>query len=349
MKDWRKALCGPDVSVRDCLRIINDAALQLAIVTGPGDVLLGVVTDGDIRRAILRGVDLAEPISAVMNRSAAVLGPDSDEDQALETMRRLHVHQLPVVDAGGRVIGMRILDDLLHAELPNEVVVMAGGLGSRLGELTRDTPKPMLPVGSKPILESIIEMLRAQGLRRIFISVNYLAEKVIDYFGDGSPWGVKIKYLVEAQPLGTFGALSLLPDGLTHPILVVNGDVLSSIDYRSLLRSHLQRRAAATMGVRMHSVQIPFGVASLDGDTLLGIEEKPVQQFFINAGVYVLEPRSLVLIPRGRRYDAPEFFRELIARGDHPAVFPIAEYWVDIGQVADFERANVEFGNRFQG
>jgi len=220
--------------------------------------------------------------------------------------------------------------------------LMAGGLGSRLGELTKDTPKPLLKVGTKPILEVILENFISHGFHRFYISVNYKAEMIRDYFGDGSRWGVEIRYLHEHKRLGTAGALSLLPDNPTLPVLVMNGDLLTKVNFRQLIDFHNETNSKATMCVREFELQVPYGVVQIANHRLRAIEEKPVQRFFVNGGIYVLSPDMLQFIPEDSFYDMPTLFDEIIARGEETSVFPIREYWIDIGRADDFERANDE-------
>jgi NDP-sugar pyrophosphorylase family protein len=216
---------------------------------------------------------------------------------------------------------------------------MAGGLGSRLRPLTENTPKPMLAIREKPILEHILETLKASGFHRFFLAVNYRAGVVRDYFNDGSQWNVDIQYLQEEHRLGTAGALSLLPVKSDAPILVMNADLLTKVDFSNLLRFHVEHKSIATMCVRHHEVQIPYGVVTLDGEYITEIVEKPSQQCFINAGIYVIEPRALAHIPANTSFDMPDLFRSLIAAGLRAAAFPIREFWIDIGHMDDFERA----------
>ncbi len=348
MKDWKSTLIAPDASLREAIQTIDNGSLQIALVVDSERRLLGTVTDGDLRRAILRGFGLDQPVQAIMNKRPTVARAEHDMAQVLADMRRKQIHRVPVVDDSGRVIGVELLEELIRpAERDNWVVLMAGGLGSRLRPLTDDRPKPMLRVGNKPLLETIIENFVEQGFHRFFISVNYMAEMIKDHFADGSRWGAQIHYLEEDRKLGTAGALSLLPKSPSAPFLVMNGDLLTKVDFRHLLDFHHEHRAQATMCVREYDFQVPYGVVRLDGQRIAGIDEKPVHRFFVNAGIYVLEPEALHRVPRDTFFDMPSLFEKLIADGRDTAAFPIREYWLDIGQLADYDRANGEFSGVF--
>jgi len=346
MKAIHELFLSPDASILTALRIIDQGAVQIALIVDSERKLMGTVTDGDIRRALLRGVSLEAPVSEIMNRQPRTAKHDMDKEAILSVMQYLNLRQFPVLDAEGRVVRLELLDDLLyHRKFDNWIVLMAGGLGSRLGELTKDTPKPLLKVGTKPILEVILENFISHGFHRFYISVNYKAEMIRDYFGDGSRWGVEIRYLHEQKRLGTAGALSLLPDNPDLPVLVMNGDLLTKVNFRQLIDFHNETNAKATMCVREFELQVPYGVVQIANHRLRAIEEKPVQRFFVNGGIYVLSPDMLRFIPEDSFYDMPALFDEIIARGENASVFPIREYWIDIGRTDDFERANVEVYN----
>ena len=340
MKNWKESLVSPDMPIRQVIAKIDASSLQIALVVDGNGVLVGTVTDGDIRRGLLRELSLDARVSELMNRKPRSVGRGESRHSIMSLMREKGLHQIPVLDENCVVIALEVLDEVLKpVRLDNFVVLMAGGLGSRLRPLTENTPKPMLEIGKKPILEHILETLIASGLHRFFIAVNYRADVVRDYFKDGSQWGVDIRYLQEESRLGTAGALSLLPEKATAPILVMNADLLTKMDFLSLLRFHAEHRSAATMCVRQHEVRIPYGVVTLDSDRITEIVEKPTQQCFINAGIYVIEPEVLERVPDGRYFDMPDLFRNLISSGLPTSAFPVREFWIDIGQLADFERA----------
>ena len=339
MSQWRDALIRPGDTVRETIRRIDGSSTQIALVVDPESRLLGTITDGDIRRGLLKGVSLDDSASAIMNASPTCAHPDEGREAILARMKAKSLHQIPIIDAGRRVVGLEVLDELLSAKRANWVVLMAGGRGSRLRPLTDDTPKPLLRIGTKPILETILESFIEQGFERFFLAVNYRAEMVQAHFGDGSRWGAQISYLNEDTPLGTAGALSLLPAHPAAPILVMNADLLTRVGFGHMLEFHRSYSAAATMGVREYDHQIPFGVVKIRGQSILSIEEKPTQRFFVNAGIYVLSPETLEMVPRDRHIDMPELFETLIAAGRETAVFPIREYWIDIGRMDDYQKA----------
>ncbi len=345
---WQKARIAPDRSIRETIQTIDEGAIRIALVVDGENRLLGTVTDGDIRRGILRGISLEEAVTRVMNSQPTIARADEGRDTILERMKQTRLHQIPVVDGYGRLVTVEILDELLQARhRDNWVMLMAGGLGSRLRPLTDECPKPLLKVGSKPLLEIILENFLEYGFRKFYISVNYKAEMVKEHFGDGSRWGIEIRYVHEDRRLGTAGALSLLPERSTLPLIVMNGDLLTKVNFQHLLDFHAEHRARATMCVREYDFQVPYGVVRIDHHRVLGIDEKPVQRFFVNAGIYVLEPEVLGLIPSATYFDMPELFTRLIGQNHETAVFPIREYWLDIGHMEDFARANGDFPEVF--
>lgn len=348
MKDWKTSLISPAISIREAVHAIDKSAIQIALVVNADGTLIGTVTDGDVRRALLRSVSLDDPVSAIMNTRPTVASQKDSQASILGMMRKTTHRCIPVVDAQGKVVHIALLDKLIQpADKNNPVVIMAGGLGARLSPLTDDCPKPMIKIGAKPILETILESLCEYGFRNFFFSVNYRSEVVKDHFADGSRWGVSIQYLQEDKKLGTAGALSLLPQPATEPMIVMNGDILTRINFEQLLDFHREHHADATMCVREYDFQIPFGVVKIEGQKVTAIDEKPVQRFFVNAGIYVLEPEALKHIPRDTYTDMPTVFEKLIAERKETTVFPIREYWLDIGQLEDLERARLEYGRLF--
>jgi dTDP-glucose pyrophosphorylase len=347
-RDWHNALIGPQSCLREAIEVIDAAGLQIALVADEEGQLLGTVTDGDVRRAILRGISLEDPVRRVMNENPTTARAQDDREALLALMRQRRLHQIPVLDATWRVVGLEVLDDLLKPQpKTNPVVLMAGGLGSRLRPLTDECPKPLLRVGTKPILETILEAFIEHGFNRFYVSVNYKAEMIEAYFGDGSRWGATIEYLREKERLGTAGALSLLPEPPVEPVFVMNGDLLTRLNFAHLLDFHTAHGSVATMCVREYEMQVPYGVIKTRSHRILDIHEKPTERYLVNAGVYVLQPDALALIPRDRSFDMPDLFKRLMDRGGDTAVFPIREYWMDIGQMDDFHRANGHFEEVF--
>lgn len=349
MKDWRKSLIGPTSSLREALSVIDSAGAGISLVAGADDVLVGTVSDGDIRRALIAGADLDATIDGIINRSPRVAPVGETRTAMRERLQNWGLHQLPVVDPQGRIVDLLTLDELTRApERPHQVVIMAGGLGTRLSELTRNTPKPMLKVGGRPILETIIANYAAQGFHRFWLSVNYKAEQIEEHFGDGSRMGVEIGYLRETTRLGTGGALSLLPCVPEGPIVISNGDVLSKEDYGAVLDGHLASGASATVLVRDYEIQVPFGVVDVDRSQVTGLQEKPVQRFLINAGVYVVSPEMLALVPKDAFFDMPTLLERALENDMKVRTHRAEAYWVDIGRMSDFERANVDFKSVFE-
>jgi len=338
----------PVASIREAIRILDKSAMQIVLVVGKSNRLLGTVTDGDIRRGILKGMSLDEPVHRIMNQEPTVASIEESREIILAAMHRTRLRHIPLIDANRCVKGLELLDELIQSHnRENRVVLMAGGLGSRLHPLTDECPKPMLKVGNKPLLETILENFIEYGFCRFYISVNYMADIVKSHFGDGSNWGVDIDYLHEDQRLGTAGALSLLPEKPTESLLVMNGDLLTKVNFKQLLDFHSEHRACATMCVREYDFQVPYGVVKIDDHRIVSIDEKPVQRFFVNAGIYVLEPEALDLISQNTYFDMPTLFEKLIGLKKETTVFPIREYWLDIGHLADYNRANGEYQDIF--
>jgi dTDP-glucose pyrophosphorylase len=348
MKEWKQILIVQNVTIHDTLRIIDSSAMQIALVVDEENRLLGTVTDGDIRRGILKGINLDDPVKKIMNPHPTVAKSYERRDIVLAVMKLKRLNHIPVIDDEGRVINVETLQDLIQADVKDNIVVlMAGGLGTRLRPLTDECPKPLLKVGGKPVLETILDNFMEYGFRKFYLSVNYRADMIKEYFGDGNRWGVEIDYIYEDKQLGTAGALSLLPVKPKQPLLVMNGDLLTKVNFQQLLDFHSVHQAQATMCVREYHFQVPYGVVKMDQHRLMGIDEKPVQRFFVNAGIYVLEPKTLELIPNNEFFDMPNLFKRIIDKGEETTAFPIREYWMDIGQLNDYEKANVEYEEVF--
>lgn len=349
MKNWSQALIGPRTSLREALETIDRLGSQIALVVDEERRLLGTLSDGDARRGLLNGHSLSSPVSSVMHINPTCAKSGETRQTIIATMRRLGLHQLPLVNAQGVVTGLEVVDDYFSTpERENWVLIMAGGLGSRLAELTKNTPKPMLKVGSRPLLETIVRGYADQGFRRFYFAVNYKAEQIEEYFGDGSAFGVEILYLREEKRLGTAGALSLLPQMPTLPILVTNADLLTKEDCGLMVDQHVASGAAATMGVRDYEMQVPFGVVRESNGFIEAIDEKPIQRFVVSAGMYVLSPKVLGLVPQNEFFDMPSLFERLIADGLKSRCHTIDGYWLDIGRLPDYERANLDFAQVFQ-
>lgn len=327
-------------SILDALHVIDKIGLQIAIVVNDDGVVCGTISDGDVRRAILNGIPLTAKIDGVYNREPLIAQEGEFKDRIRAKAHKAGVFIVPVVDETGCLVSLEEFHDVARAQpLPNCAVLMAGGLGSRLRPLTDSIPKPMLPVAGRPLLQRIIENLKLHGFEKIILSVNYLAEQIEDYFGDGSDFDVNITYVRETKRMGTAGSLSLMEQYLTEPFLVMNGDLLTDLNFRQLRDSHALSEASATMVVRNHSIEVPFGVVSLNDADVVGMLEKPTEDFCVNAGIYMLNPSCLDVLPRGDYFDMPMLISELLNQQKRVASFPIREYWLDIGRAEDFEKA----------
>lgn len=349
MNTWMKTIVQLKDPVSDAIAKIDAGSIQIALVVDEQGRLKGTVTDGDVRRGLLKGIPLNAPIEQIMRKDPITMKVSDDASLAMDLMRQRKVHQIPVLDDAGRVVDVRILDELLKKEtMDHWVVLMAGGLGSRLRPLTDDCPKPMLSVGNKPILEIILQNFVEQGFKKFFISVGFRDDLVRRHFGDGNPWGVEVQYLHETERRGTAGALSLLPEEPSKPVIVMNGDLLTKVNFRQLLQFHTEHLSAATMCVREYDFQVPFGVVELDQHRIKSIDEKPTHKFFVNAGIYVFEPSIIRKIHPDKYLDMPALFQSLVHEKVLTAAFPIREYWMDIGHVEDLVRANSEFAEVFK-
>ncbi len=338
---WQKALLPASSNIEQAIHNLDESHVQIVLVVSSEGVLLGTITDGDIRRGLLRGLDLSSPVTSIVKRDPLVVPPGMNRDTVLQLMQANVFSAIPVVDANRNVVGLHLLNELLlPSQRPNLMVIMAGGRGNRLRPHTENCPKPLLPVGGKPMLEHIIERARAEGFRHFVLAIHYLGHMIEDYFGDGSRWQVRIDYLREKSPLGTAGAIGLLNPRPDAPFLVSNGDVLTDIRYGELLDFHCQNGASATMAVRVHEWQHPFGVVRISGVDIIGFEEKPVARSHINAGIYALEPAALDALSAGEHCDMPTLFSRLQERAGRTIVYPIHEPWLDVGREEDYDAAN---------
>ena len=348
MNEWHKLLVKPTDSVIETMRIIDETAEQIAIVVNDQNRLVGTVTDGDIRRGILAGFSLDSEVQQIMNKQPTFISTYDSFYKIISLFQRKKLRHLPVVDQTMCVVDVKYVEDFFHTKKKdNWIVIMAGGLGTRLQPLTNEVPKPMLTVGSKPILETILENFIEQGFHKFFFAVNYKKELIVDYFGDGSRWGITIQYINEEKKLGTAGALSLFREKPIQPFIVMNGDILTKVNFNKLLQFHEETESTATMCVRKHYYQVPYGVVKTDGHILQLVEEKPLQTYFVNAGIYVISPEALQQIPLEQFYDMTTLFSDLIRCEFVASVFPIQEYWMDIGRIGDYEKANIEFEETF--
>ncbi|MFA5676364.1 MAG: nucleotidyltransferase family protein [Christensenellales bacterium] len=346
MNEWKKTLINPDTQIYKVIEIIDRNSGQIAIVADEEGKLLGTVTDGDIRRGILKGIPLNNPVSQIMNLHPVTIPKMNDPKSVIDILKANKIRHLPVIDEGRHVVGVERLDErLTDSHKKNWIVIMAGGRGKRLKPLTDDCPKPMLKIGGKPMLQIILEQLIRQGFARFCISVNYKSTQIKDYFGDGSKFGAKICYIDEKKRMGTAGSLSLFPFETQEPILVLNGDILTKLSFEQLVDFHKERQAKATIAVAAYGFQVPYGLIKAKHDFLVGFEEKPVFSSFINAGIYVFNPQAVDYVPKDSYFDMNDLFKALIRNKEPVCIFPIREYWTDIGEIKSFNQACKDYAN----
>lgn len=349
MKSIEKIKLKPDSSIKEAMIAIDDGAMKIAVVVDEDEKLVGVLTDGDIRRGLIDGMTLSSPIESIIKTNPTVCYVNDSKDDILSKSLGKKIYHLPVLDAEMRVVGIEDVDSLLESQnRSNKVVLMVGGLGSRLRPLTENTPKPMLKVGNKPILETIINNFKQYGFKDIILSVNYKADIVKEYFKDGKEFGVNIEYVHETKRMGTAGALSLMRGKFDEPFFVMNGDLLTNVNFEHFLDFHYGSGSVATMAVREYEYQIPFGVVNQNEGEIVSIVEKPKQSYYVNAGIYILNPEVLDMIEDDVFYDMPTLFEDLIKSNKNPVSFPVHEYWLDIGQMNELKQARDEFASIFE-
>ena len=338
---WRQAILSANATIGQAIRNLNDAAVKIVLVTNPTGALEGTISDGDIRRALLKGLDLNSPITNIVHRNALVAPPEMGREMVMQLMVVNKIQQIPVVDERRQLIGLHLWDDItLTPARSNMMVIMAGGMGTRLRPHTENCPKPLLPVAGKPILEHIIDHAKLEGFKHFVLSINYLGHMIEAHFGNGERLEVQIDYLREESPLGTAGALGLLTPLPDAPFVVTNGDVITDIRYGELLDFHTRHAAAATMAVRLHEWQHPFGVVQTQGVEIVGFEEKPITRSHINAGVYALDPAALSALSADAHCDMPTLFERLQADAKRTVAYPMHEPWLDVGRPDDLLAAN---------
>ncbi len=348
-EDYRPHALDINTTIRQSIQLIDKTMGQACLIVDNETKLLGIVTDGDIRRFIINGGNIDSPVSEVMNKRPLVINQKTSREEVLKIFREKKYRNFPVVSEDGKMVGLVTLDSILgFDEKENPVILMAGGKGSRLKPLTNNCPKPLLKVGGQPILETIIQRLRSHGLSNIILSVNYKRDMIKDYFGSGEKFGASIQYLEEDKPLGTAGALSLLNKDYSKPIIVMNGDVLTNVNFDHMLAFHEDNDAVATMCVRVFEFQVPYGVVKTKDNEIKDVIEKPVEKCLVNAGIYVLDPKVLKHIPENEFFDMPSLFAKIRKNNMKTVAFPIREYWADIGQHEDFDKAEGDFLENFE-
>jgi len=348
MNQYKEILLKKTATIKEALKVIDKGAMRIAIVLDKNDTVVGTLTDGDIRRGLLNGLTLDSSIEGLYFKEPTLANVNDSKELIIQKAIRKQIYQIPIVDDAGKLIKIEELSHLLKTNAKhNRVILMAGGLGTRLHPLTQNTPKPLLKVGNKPILETIIENFAKYGFINITISVNYKAEMIKKYFDDGAKFGVNIDYIEENKRMGTAGALSLIKERPQEPFFVMNADLLTNVNFEHLLDFHLIEHSVATMCVREYDYQVPYGVIETEGSNIISIKEKPVHKFFVNAGIYVLSPQVFEYIPKDEFYDMPTLFEDIIKDKLKSISFPIHEYWLDIGRMSDFEQAQNEYGEIF--
>ncbi len=352
MKDTDKILVFKEQTFEHVISVIQKGGVGIALVVDKNNRLISTITDGDVRRAILNKISFDAPISKLIeNRpdqypQPTVMPEGTPSKDLLKIMEEKVFRQIPLLDEKGCVVELALLSELLGEErqLPMRAVIMAGGKGQRLMPFTKDVPKPMLKLKQRPLLERIIKQLSASGVKKIYITTNYKSEVISEYFGNGSSFGVAIRYIHETYPLGTVGALGLI-DESKDATLVINGDILTQLNFRHMYDYHKIHKAMMSIGVRIYDIKIPYGVVETKDIRITGLAEKPVQKCIVNAGIYILEPEALKFIPQGKQFDMTQLVDKLLRRRKNIVSFPVQEYWLDIGHIADYERAKVDVEN----
>ena len=349
MKNFKDTMIQSNAPIYQAIACLESNGAQITLIVDEAGKLLGTITDGDVRRGLLKGIDLNEPVTCIMNPKPLTIAPDSTKEQSLILMKANEVKHITCVDKQNTVQALYVIDDILLSspKRSNKVVIIAGGLSQRLRPITESCPKPMLEIGGQPLLETIILQLKEAGFEQIIITVNYLAHMIQDYFQDGAKWGLDIQYIKEKNKLGTAGALSLIEQKIEEPFLVMNGDLLTRIDYEALLDFHITHHATATMEVRSYEMEIPYGVVRIEDQKVTQFDEKPIKKFFVNAGLYVFSPAILQKIPKGIYLDMPALLTTCIENHLNVVPFPVREYWRDIGHHQDFEKAHQDFDKFF--
>lgn len=344
--NWQDVLVKKNLTVLSAIKCMDTIGMRAVLVIDDDQHLLGIITDGDIRRYMLKHGSLEATVEAIMSKNPTTASLSETKEQLLMKMQSAGILHLPIIDSSNRVAGLETFDSLLaRNNKENWVVFMAGGVGKRLHPLTIDCPKPLLKVGDKPIAEILLENFIKCGFKNFYFSVNYKSDMIRDYFGTGDKWGVEIKYIEENAALGTAGSLSLLPAINDKPFFVINADILTNINFSHVLDYHENNQSYATLCVRQHQSTIPFGLVKIDekNHALLDIEEKPTKNFFINAGIYIFNPKSLEYLSYNSYCDMPNFLINLVNNHLHVSTFPIREYWIDIGHHDNLVRASNDY------
>jgi dTDP-glucose pyrophosphorylase/predicted transcriptional regulator len=349
-KDWKKIILKSNSTMKEAIKVLNDEALRIIMVVDNNQKLIGTIADGDIRRAIFDHKDMKVHLGEIMHKTPITISDQLSEKQVISLMKEKDVLQIPILDSEGIVMGLKTLQNTYDVEVhENTVFLMAGGFGTRLQPLTENVPKPLLKIGASPILEIILKQLIDSGFRNFVISTHYKAQMLKDYFGDGSKWDVNISYVYEESPLGTAGSLGLLPKKNNDlPVLIMNGDLLTKVDFNSFLNFHNNQNGVASMCVREYDIEVPFGVVESVNQKLTNILEKPTHKFFVNAGIYILSQSLIDKLDGLARIDMTTLLENQIKEGLEVNIFPLHEYWLDIGHLEQFEQANRDSKREFE-
>ena len=347
MKGLSKIALKSNDTLKRAIEILHKGGMRIALVMDQKSTLLGIITDGDIRRSLLNHLDIETPVTEVMNNQPFTASINDDKEDILRLMKEHNILHIPIIDSKGSLVGLETIHDMIGGpRLNNPIVIMAGGYGTRLLPLTKDTPKPLLKVGNTPILESIIKRFIDFGFHNFFISTHYKTEMIKDYFQEGTEWNVTIQYIEEKEPLGTAGALTLLPGDLPNlPLILMNGDLVTELDFRSLLNNHNQSGSDATICVVEYDFQVPYGVVEINGSKVKSIVEKPKHKFFVNAGIYVINQDLVKSLNEPAYIDMPDLLKKRLELGSDLNIFPLYEQWLDIGEIQGFNQANSLLNN----
>lgn len=351
MKNWQTILLPATATIRDAMRTLDKGSLRIVLVCDAEQKLLGTVTDGDTRRGLLADANMQDPVTRVMNSSPFSVLDNTSREQRLKLMKQHDLTAIPILDKDGRILSLETLHQAMQPERrDNPVFIMAGGFGTRLKPLTDHCPKPMLRVGDKPMLEHLVNQFIQCGFHNFYFSTHYLPEVIRDHFGDGSKWGVSIQYVHEDSPLGTGGALGLLPSDLPKlPLIMMNGDVLTKLNYAQLLRHHENKGYDATVCVREDEHSVPFGVIETDDQLITNMVEKPTYRYKINTGIYILNPDIVASVQPGQRVDMPSLLERHRHHSKRIGTYTSYEYWLDIGQMKDYQKAQRDIELYFNG
>ena len=334
---WKQTVLTTKASIQDVLKNLNKTGARITLIVNSKKEFQGTISDGDIRRALINKTKQNDSILKIINKNALIVNPKTKQEIVLELMIKNKIQQIPIINKHKKIVGLYLWDEVASKKkIPNTMVIMAGGKGTRLGKYTKNCPKPLLPVNGKPMLERIIERAKLQGFNNFLISINYLGQMIKDYFSDGKKWDVKIDYIEEGKPLGTGGALKLISPKLRLPFVVSNCDIMTDFHYGELLDFHYSHKAYGTMAVRNHEWKNPYGVVHTKGVNIINFEEKPVLRSYINAGVYVLEPSAIDVVKKNENLDMPNIFERLKKKKLKTIVYPIHEPWLDIGIPEDY-------------